>query len=282
MKKNAISKLSIACAVICGIAGAVAITPGVVAIIFALVAIVCALVGILVLIFGALIWLFSVGQVNIFGFALSLFDFCGRIFAFLEPVTNFSCNYITPIAGWVAMGVGFLGIILSSVGISKAKDEPKYELLQQNVATAPVNGQPMGMPPYGMPPANGQPPYGMPPANGQPPYGMPPVNGQPPYGQPPYGMPPANGQPPYGQPPYGAPMNAPAQPYEPIYQIPNYGAAPEESGGKGKKKKKRSQRRRTSKGACIASLTVCIVFTILAGLAMIGAVIALNVIVWHN
>lgn len=281
MKKNAISKLSIACAVICGIAGAVAITPGVVAIVFTLVAMVCAVVAILILFFGAIIWLLSVGQVNIFGFALSLFNFCGWIFAFLEPVTNFSCNYITPIAGGVAIGVGILGIILSSIGISKAKDEPKYEVLQQNFANAPVNGQPMGMPPVNGQPPYGQPPYGMPPVNGQPSFGQPPVNGQPSYGQPPYGMPPANGQPPYGQPPYGAPMNAPAQPYEPIYPMPPYGVAPEANDGKGKKKKKRPQRRRTSKGACIASLTVCIVFTILSGLAIIGSIIALHVIVWN-
>ena len=121
MDRSKICKASIAFAVCCAIICGVAIAPLIVSIILALVALICLLCCVLVFIIGGFVWLFTVGQVNIFDFGRSLADFGLGLFNFMSPVAQFSLNYITPIAGGIAIGLGILGIIFSSVGISRAK-----------------------------------------------------------------------------------------------------------------------------------------------------------------
>ena len=121
MKRSAICKLSIAAAVCCGVICGVAIIPLIVAGIFALFALLCLLCCVLIFIAGLFVWLFSVGQANIFGYANSLAGFGTGIFNFITPVAYFSFVHITPVAGGIALGMGILGIIFSSVGIAKAK-----------------------------------------------------------------------------------------------------------------------------------------------------------------
>lgn len=188
-KRSAVCKLSIALAVCCAVICGVAITPLIFSAAIALIALICLLCCVLVVIFGLFIWLFSAGQVNVFGFATSLADFGTGLFNFISPVAKFCFNYVTPIAGWIALGVGVLGIIFSSVGISAAnKNQPKAEVVE----------------------------------NREVPESLAPTNG-------------------------------------------------EGEGGKKKAKKKR-----TEKGACVASLVVCIVFSVLATLSIAVAAVAVK------
>ena len=128
MKRSTLCKLSIACAVCCGIIGGASVAPIVVSVILAIVAFLCLLLCVLVYIFGGLIWLFTIGKVNVFSFASALSGFGLGLFNFIGPVANFSFHYITPIAGGIAIGIGVLGIILSSIGISRAKKQQPEEL----------------------------------------------------------------------------------------------------------------------------------------------------------
>ena len=121
MKKSAITKLSIALAICCAIICGIAIAPLMVSLIFALVALICLVGSVLILFVGAFVWLFTVGQTNIFGYATGAANFGLGLFNFIVPIANFSFHYLTPIAGWVAVGFGVLGIIFASIGISKAK-----------------------------------------------------------------------------------------------------------------------------------------------------------------
>lgn len=132
MKRSAICKLSIACAVFCGIIGGISIAPVVVAAIFALVALICLFGCVIVFIAAIFVWLFSIGQANIFNYASMLADWGLGLFNFIGPVAKFSFTYITPISGWIAIGIGVLGIILSSVGISIAKKQSSQTELQSN------------------------------------------------------------------------------------------------------------------------------------------------------
>ena len=140
MEKSAVCKLSIAFAVCCAVICGVSIAPLVLAAIVAIVALVCLLICVLVVIFGFFIWLFSVGQVNVFGFATSLADFGVGLFSFISPVANFSFNYVTPIAGWIALGFGVLGIIFSSAGISAAnRQKPKKDVSENREISASLS-----------------------------------------------------------------------------------------------------------------------------------------------
>ena len=184
MNRSTICKLSIACAVCCGVISGLSIAPLVVAAIFALVAFICLLGCTIIFIVGMFVWLFSVGQANIFGYASTLADFGLGLFNFITPVAKFSFTYITPIAGWIAVGMGVLGIILSSVGISIAKkQQPQTEL----------QGNPLGA----------------------------------------------------------------------SYSLSTYGAP-----GASTDKKQHVKKKKTNKGACTASLVVCIVFSVVAIIAI--------------
>ena len=141
VKRSTICKLSIACAVLCGIIGGISVAPIVVSIILAIVAFICLLLCVIVYIFGGIIWLFTIGKVNVFGFASSLSGFGIGLFNFIGPVANFSFNYITPIAGGIALCVGVLGIILSAVGISKANKRQQQNNELPAPSTASEDGQ---------------------------------------------------------------------------------------------------------------------------------------------
>ena len=121
--KNALTKFSIALAVICAVICMISIAPLAVAIVFALVTLICLLGCLLILFGGALVWLVTAGQTNIFGYATTLSDFALGLFNFMSPIADFSFHYLTPIAGAVALFVGIVGIIVSAVGISKAKSQ---------------------------------------------------------------------------------------------------------------------------------------------------------------
>lgn len=138
MKRSAICKFSIACAVCCGIAGGVAVAPIVVGGVFIVVELLLVLACLVILLGGAFAWLFSAGAVNIFGYGTAIYDFGLGLYHFVIPVSKFTFTYLTPIAGYVALAVGVLGIILSSVEIDRAKKQiPKAEL-QNNVSYEPA------------------------------------------------------------------------------------------------------------------------------------------------
>ena len=197
MNRSTICKLSIACAVCCGVIGGISIAPVVAAVIFALIAFICLLGCVVVFIAGLFVWLFSFGQANIFNYASILADWGLGLFNFITPVAKFSFTYITPIAGWIAVGIGVLGIILSSVGISKAKKQaPQAETAIQSDA---------------------------------------------------------------------------------LY-APSYPVADDEASDRNTGKKKKVKKKKTDKGACTASLIVCIVFSVVALLAVLIAALLITVI----
>lgn len=131
MKKSNLCKLSIACAVCCGVVCGVAVSPLVVVCVLALVALICMLMAALVIIAGFFVWIFSGTKVSIFGYAATIADFAGGLFSHIAPVANFSFRYLTPVAGWIAVALGVLGIVISSVAISK----PKKNLPQETTET---------------------------------------------------------------------------------------------------------------------------------------------------
>ena len=184
MNRSKICKFSIALAVCCALACGVAIAPLIASVAFAVVAFICLLCCVIILFVGIFVWLFTAGQTSIFPYASKLADFATGLFSFVSPVARFSFDYITPIAGGIALGLGALGLIVSSVGISRAKNSLPSDEIQD----------------------------------------------------------------------------------EPVY--------PEETDGKKKKVKKK----KTEKGECIASLAVSIVFSVVALIAIIIAVIGKNMI----
>ena len=121
--KSALTKLSIALAVLCAVICIVSIAPLVAAIIFVLVTLICLLGCLIILFVGAFVWLVTAGQTNIFGYATDIANFGMGLFNFITPIANFSFHYLTPIAGAIALFVGIVGIVISAVGISKAKKQ---------------------------------------------------------------------------------------------------------------------------------------------------------------
>ena len=138
MKKSAICKLSLAFAICCAVICGIAIAPLVVSAVFAIVAFLCLLACVLIFIAGLFVWLFSFGQSSIFDYASTTADFGLGLFNFITPVAEFSFHYITPIAGWVAFGVGVLGIIFASVGLAKAKKQIPQVEWQGELPDAPI------------------------------------------------------------------------------------------------------------------------------------------------
>ena len=128
VNRNVITKFSIALAVICAVICVVSIAPLAVALVFALVTLLCLVCCLLIYIVGGIVWLLSVGQANIFRYATALADFGLGLFNFITPIAQFSFHYLTPIAGGVALFVGIVGIVVSSVGISKAKEDAQLQL----------------------------------------------------------------------------------------------------------------------------------------------------------
>ena len=187
-------KLSIAFAVCCAVICGISIAPLVVAILLALFAFVCLVICLLIYIGCAFVWLFSIGKANIFGYASSLAHFGFGLFDIVSPLANFSFHYITPIAGGIAVAVGILGIIFSSVGMSRANNQMPQDANQGNYYNAPQYPATM----------------------------------------------------------YGVPMVNP------------------DAQKKGKKKK-------TDKGVCVATLTVSIVFSVIAVIAIIVAALVVHV-----
>lgn len=205
MNRSTISKLSIACAVCCAVICGIAIAPAIMAIILALFALLCLVGCVLILFAGMFVWLFTIGQTNIFGYATSIADFALGMFNFIAPVAKFSFTYITPIGGWIAVGIGVLGIILSSVGISKAKNQPAKIEVQDNLIDAPATR-----------------------------------------------------------------VTADGTFDTPIY-VPRQETPTEDTG-----KKKKTKKKKTDKGVCVASLTVSIVFTVIALISILVAAFALS------
>ena len=123
MRKSLICKLATACAICCGVAFGIAIAPLVVAALLAVVALICLLGCVVIFLAGLFVWLFTIGKSTIFPFARAAANFGLGLFSYVKPVAAFSCNYITPIAGWVAVGVGVLGIVLAAIGIAKASKQ---------------------------------------------------------------------------------------------------------------------------------------------------------------
>ena len=139
MNKSTLCKLSIACAICCAVICGVSIAPLVAAGILAVVALLCYLACAVLFLVGFFVLLFSAFQASIWPLASSVGEFGTGLFGFVSPIANFSFNYITPIAGWVALGVGIVGIIVSSIGISKAnKQIPQQEAPSEPIA-APAN-----------------------------------------------------------------------------------------------------------------------------------------------
>ena len=133
MKKSVICKLSIALAICCAVICGVAIAPLAVSAVFAIVALLCLLVSALIYIVGLLVWLFSIGKVNILSYGSAPANFGFGLFNLITPVAKFSIDYITPIAGWIAFGVGILGIIFAAIGIAKAKKQVAQASPQENL-----------------------------------------------------------------------------------------------------------------------------------------------------
>ena len=121
MNKSTICKISSAIAVCCGVLCGIALAPLVLLCLFLLVALVCLLCCALIFMIGIFVWLFSAGQASIFPYGTALANFALGLFRFISPVADFSFTHMTPIVGWVALGAGLLGIIVSAVGISKTK-----------------------------------------------------------------------------------------------------------------------------------------------------------------
>ena len=133
MTRSTLCKLSLAFAICCALICGISIAPLLVAVILALVALLCLLVCVLIYIVGGFVWLFTIGTANIFSYATSLSDFGLGLFNIVSPVAQFSFHYLTPIAGGIALLFGIIGIILSSVGKSRAslqaaeQETPSYE-----------------------------------------------------------------------------------------------------------------------------------------------------------
>ena len=194
MERSALTKLSIAFAVLCAVICVISIAPLAVAFVFAIIAFICLLLCVLILIIGGFVWLFTIGQVSIFDFGFMLSDFGLGLFNFVGPVADFSFHYLTPIAGGIALFLGILGIIISSVGISKAEKQNAEEKALKSLSEVSALPQEIN-------------------------------------------------------------------------------STPEDTSGK---KKKRKRKKKTNKGLCIASLAVSVVFSAVAIIALIAAVIAVT------
>lgn len=121
MKKSTICKISLALAICCAIICGISIAPLVASAAFAIMAFICLICCAVVAIAGVFAWLFSAGEINIFSYVGIIAEFGFGLFTFVSPIARFSVHYLTPIAGGVALALGVLGIILSSISISRAK-----------------------------------------------------------------------------------------------------------------------------------------------------------------
>ena len=191
MKRSVICKLSIAFAVCCGVICGIAIAPLVIAGVLAIAALICLLGCVVIYLVGLFVWLFSFGRASIFGYASSAANFGLGLFSYVTPVAAFSCQYMTPIAGYIAIGAGILGIIFASIGLAEAKKQAPQPQLPEEQSIIPD-----------------------------------------------------------------------------IYKVAE---ETEEEQEEPAEKKKKAKKKKTAKGVCAASLAVSIVFTVLAGIAIIVA-----------
>lgn len=128
MKLRVITKISIASAIVCGILFGVSVAPLLAAAAMAVFTLICLLICLVILIAGCFVWLFTVGKTNIFGSGIKVANFGMNTFTYINSVTEFSFTYFTPIVGWVAFGVGIVGIVLCIIALATAgKAVPQAE-----------------------------------------------------------------------------------------------------------------------------------------------------------
>lgn len=128
MKLRAITKVSIAFAIACGVLFGISVAPLIAAAAMAVFTLVCMLICLVILIAGCFVWLFTVGKTNIFGSGIKVANFGMGTFSYINSITEFSFTYFTPIVGWVAFGVGIVGIVLCIVALATAnKALPQVE-----------------------------------------------------------------------------------------------------------------------------------------------------------
>lgn len=120
MKLRLITKFCIALAIVCGILFGLSVVPLIAAVSMAVFTLVCLFICLVILIVGGFVWLFSGGQTVIFGSGTNIAEFGLNTFSYIPTITNFSFTYFTPIVGWIAFGVGVVGMILCIVALVTA------------------------------------------------------------------------------------------------------------------------------------------------------------------
>lgn len=120
MKLRVITKICMALAIACGVLFGISVAPLLVAGVLAVFTLICLLIAVLILFAGLFVWLFTAGKTSIFGIGANVASFGTNLFSYIQPVTDFSFTYFTPVVGWIAFGAGALGIVLSVVGLVTA------------------------------------------------------------------------------------------------------------------------------------------------------------------